>query len=145
MPRTKGSVNVAANVCGERVRIALMEARPAGLTLKQLMQATGMSAHHVRKGLNYIKDTSALEHLTPLTYDARNGYRFPVNVADWIAYELGGVQTLFNRASRLITSTIAPHAAARPEDEFARNALEQINGLKAGLAMIIMAGTHRRP
>ncbi|WP_207944398.1 hypothetical protein [Actinomadura rubrisoli] len=42
---------VPANVCGERVRVTLMEARPAGLTTKQLMVATGLSEYYVRKGL----------------------------------------------------------------------------------------------
>ncbi|PZG21893.1 hypothetical protein C1J01_05295 [Nonomuraea aridisoli] len=128
-----------ASVCGEQVRITLMEARPAGLTLKQLTVATGLSAHHVRKGLNYIKDTAALEHLTPLTYTRKDGYRFPPDPADWIAYELAQLSVEFNRINRLITAVIAPHAAAHP-DKFAQLALEQISGIKAGLAMVVMAG-----
>lgn len=63
----RSSGRLSANVCGEQVRIALMEARPAGLTLAQLVIATGLSTYYVRKGLNYIKDTAALEHLTPIT------------------------------------------------------------------------------
>ncbi|WP_221461655.1 hypothetical protein, partial [Streptosporangium saharense] len=54
-----------ANVRGERVRVALIEARPAGLTLKQLAIATGMSVYYVRKGLLWIKDTGALLQTRP--------------------------------------------------------------------------------
>ncbi|XVQ15837.1 hypothetical protein ACQP1W_25970 [Spirillospora sp. CA-255316] len=34
----------------------------AGLSTKQLMVATGMSAYYVRKGLLWIKETAALQH-----------------------------------------------------------------------------------
>jgi hypothetical protein len=142
--RSSGRRGLSANVCGEQVRIALMEARPAGLSLDQLVIATGLSPYYVRKGLNYIKDTAALEHLTPLTWTRQDGYRFPVHVEDWITYELGQVESLFNRMSRIITSTIAPHAAAHPDDDFAQLALEHVSGMKAGLAMIAMAGAARR-
>ncbi|WP_207943668.1 hypothetical protein [Actinomadura sp. KC345] len=124
--------------------VALMEARPAGLALKQLMVATGLSAHHVRKGLNHIKDVAALEHLTPLTYTRKDGYQFPVNPADWITHEIAVLSSEFNRISRIITATIAPHAAARPEDGFAQLALEHVSGMKAGLAMAPMLGAQEQ-
>jgi hypothetical protein len=55
------------NVCGERVRMALMEARPAGL-----------SPYQVRKGILWIKEVAAREHVTPLIYTPKGGYRFPL-------------------------------------------------------------------
>ncbi|MEV4064683.1 hypothetical protein [Nonomuraea dietziae] len=67
---------IPVNVCGEQVRITLMEARPAALTTRQLMIATGLSAYYVRKGLQWVKDKAALEHLTPLTWTPKKGYRF---------------------------------------------------------------------
>jgi hypothetical protein len=42
---------LAAAVCGEQVRLALVEARPAGLHLRQLVPATGLTVHQVRKGI----------------------------------------------------------------------------------------------
>jgi hypothetical protein len=143
-PKSGSASRLEANVSGEQVRMALMEARPAGLTFKQLVLATDLSAYHVRKGINYIKDTAALEHLTPLTWNQRDGYRFPLNIEDWVGYELRQLDTLFLRVGRLINSTLAPHAAAHPEDDFARLALDQLNGLKSGVAMVVLAGTHRR-
>jgi hypothetical protein len=82
MPAPKGSADgerqprLPASVCGERVRVALMEARPAGFSTKQLMVATGLSAYDVRKGLLWIKETAALQHLTPLIWSPKEGYRF---------------------------------------------------------------------
>lgn len=67
-----------------------------------------------------------------------------MNVQDWIDYELRRMEMIFNRLERFITSTLAPHAGAEPSDDFARLALEQMNGLKSGIAMIVLAGSHRR-
>ncbi|PRX18433.1 hypothetical protein CLV67_113270 [Actinoplanes italicus] len=41
---------VPANVSGDLVRVALMEARPAGLTTRQLITATELSAYQVQSG-----------------------------------------------------------------------------------------------
>ncbi|MFC5821315.1 hypothetical protein [Nonomuraea harbinensis] len=38
--------------------MALMEARPAGLTTRQLVAATGMSPYQVRKGILWIKEVA---------------------------------------------------------------------------------------
>ncbi|WP_223168222.1 hypothetical protein [Nonomuraea sp. SYSU D8015] len=126
-----------ANVCGERVRVALMEARPAGLTLKQLAIATGMSVYYVRKGLLWIKDTAAMEQLTPLTWTAKEGFRFPPDPADWIAYERRQFHTELTRITRLITATIAPHASARPGDKAARIMLAQLEGVRATFESLV--------
>ncbi|MFI6393967.1 hypothetical protein ACIBHY_07245 [Nonomuraea sp. NPDC050547] len=72
----RGQVRLPKNVCGERVRMALVEARPAGL-----------SPYQVLKGILWIKEVAAREHLTPLIYTVRDGYRFPTDPADWISYE----------------------------------------------------------
>ncbi|MFI0425150.1 hypothetical protein [Spongiactinospora sp. 9N601] len=111
MPR-----GLAANVCGGQVRLALLEARPAGLTARQLVAATGLSIGHVRKGVTYVREVAAMAHLTPLIWTHRDGYRFSSDLDDWIAYERSRLRTELTRISRLLSATIAPHAAARPEE-----------------------------
>jgi DNA-binding IclR family transcriptional regulator len=59
MPR-----RAAGTVKAERVRLALLEARPGSLTIQQLCTATGLSASQVRGGLTEIKEHAAMEHLT---------------------------------------------------------------------------------
>ncbi|WP_084960378.1 hypothetical protein [Thermoactinospora rubra] len=57
---TMPSRGLAANVGGEQVRLALPEARPARLTARQLAAATGLSLYHVRKGILYTREVSAM-------------------------------------------------------------------------------------
>ena len=50
---------VPANVSGDLVRVALMEARPAGLTTRQLVVATELSAYQVQSGLRLLREILA--------------------------------------------------------------------------------------
>ncbi|MFI7443198.1 hypothetical protein [Nonomuraea indica] len=143
-PRRSGGRALSEMVCGDRVYSALIEARPAGLTFKQLIKATQMSAHHTRKGLNYVKDVLALERKTPLTWTRKDGFRLPDNPADWIAFEVDGLSAELNRITRITKQVFAPHAAARPDDAFAELALDYISGMKAGLTGIIATGKGQR-
>ncbi|MFI0451904.1 hypothetical protein [Actinomadura sp. 6N118] len=124
------------NVCGERVRIALVEARPAGLSLKQLVAATGLSPYQVRKGILWIKETAATEHLTPLIWTPRDGYRFPTDPADWIAYERAQFKASLTRVGRLLSGTIAPHALRYPDDRWAKFVLAQTTSMASTLDML---------
>ena len=127
---------VSAVVCGEAVWSALMEARPAGLTLAQLALATRLGHSQVRRGLLHIKEIAALEHETPLTWSQQGGYQLSGESEDWIRYERAQFRMELTRISRLLSGTIAPHAAARPEDEFARLLLDQLGGVKASLTLL---------
>jgi hypothetical protein len=131
-----GRERVPANVCGEKVRIALMEARPAGLTLRQLVSATRLSAYQVRKGILWIKEVAATEHLTPITYTAKDGYRFPTESADWTLYERSQFAAALTRISRLLSGTIAPHALKFPDDRWAQFVLSQVSSMVALLDML---------
>src|SRR5690242_15625204 len=101
---------IARNVKAERVRLALLEARPGGLTIQQLCTATGLTLSQVRGGLTEIRDHAAMEHLTPLTWSPRTGHCFSQEPADWIAYERAQVHTGLTRFVRLIRGTADPHA-----------------------------------
>jgi integrase len=73
MARSGG--RLAANVCADRVLLALREARPAGLSTAQLVAATGMTLYQVRKGLLYVRETAAMANLEPLTWTRGEGWK----------------------------------------------------------------------
>ncbi|WP_413804518.1 SDR family oxidoreductase [Streptomyces sp. OE57] len=59
------------------VRVALMEARPAGLHTRQLVAATRLTKWQVTRGIRHLRDVGAAEHLTPIIWHRRHGYMFP--------------------------------------------------------------------
>lgn len=124
------------HVTGERVRIALAEARPAGLTTAQLVAATQLSPAQIHRGIMWIRDIAATEHLTPLTWNRCEGYRFSEDPDDWIVYEAAQLHAELTRIGRLITGCLAPHARRIPDDQWIRAVLEQITGVRAGLTMV---------
>src|ERR1700756_462226 len=128
MPR-----RIAGNVKAERVRLALLEARPGGLTIQQLCTATGLSVTQVRGGLTEIKEHAAMEHLTPLTWSRNAGYCFSWEPSDWIAYERAQVHNGLTRFVRLIKGTAYPHAQLEPEDDWIRLVFDQLIGVRAML------------
>ncbi|GAA1564176.1 hypothetical protein GCM10009678_54090 [Actinomadura kijaniata] len=127
---------LAANVCGDRVLMALREARPAGLSTAQLVAATGMTLYQVRKGLLYIRETAAMANLEPLTWTRGDGWRLASDPAEWVAYTAAVCHQMLVRTRRLITSTAAPAVAARPDDEDAQTMLDLLTGVKAGLSQL---------
>jgi hypothetical protein len=94
--------------------------------------AANVCGDQVRKGILYIREVSAMAHLTPLTWTADDGYRFSSRPDDWIAYERSRMRHELTRISRLLSATVAPHAAARPEEEWVNLVLALLN--KAGTA-----------
>ncbi len=134
------SRGLAANVCGDQVRLALLEARPAGLTAQQLVAATGLSLYQVRKGILYIREVSAMANLTPLIWTYAGGYAFASTPVDWIAYERARLRTELTRISRFLSATVAPHAALTPEDEWIKLVLGQLNVVQTALNLVNKAG-----
>lgn len=124
---------IAGNVKAERVRLALIEARPGGLTFGQLCTATGLTASQVRGGLTEIKEHAAMEHLTPLTWSHGTGYCFSREPSDWIAYERAQVHMGLTRFVRLIKGTAYPHAQLHPDDDWIRLVFDQLIGVRAML------------
>ncbi|WP_025088300.1 hypothetical protein [Mycobacteroides abscessus] len=127
------SHRIARNVKAERVRLALLEARPGGLTTQQLCTTTGLTASQVRTGLTEIKEHAAIEHLTPLTWSYRDGYCFSREPSDWIAYERAQVHSGLTRFVRLIKGTAYPHAQLEPDDDWIRLVCDQLIGVRAML------------
>lgn len=121
---------------GDLVRVALMEARPAGLQTKQLVAATRLSPSQVARGVRHLRDVGASEHLTPIIWRRRDGYLFSEEPADWIEYEKKQFRLVLGRLTRLITGTLDPHLARHPDDEWAQLASAQLTGVRATLAQL---------
>ena len=134
---------VSSVVCGEAVWSALAEARPSGLTLAQLTLATRLGVSQVRRGILYIREISALQNASPLTWAHRGGYALSVDPEDWIRYERAQFRAELTRVSRLLSGTVAPHLAARPSDEYAQLLMDQLTGMKAQLTTLSMLGASK--
>ncbi|MFJ4634054.1 transposase [Streptomyces sp. NPDC088847] len=93
---------------GDLVRVALMEARPAGLQSRQLAAATRLTPSQVARGVRHLRDVGAAEHLTPIIWRPRDGYLFSDEPAEWIEYEKKQFQLVLGRLTRLITGTLDP-------------------------------------
>jgi hypothetical protein len=130
------SHRIARNVKAERVRLALLEARPGGLTSQQLRAATGLTISQVRGGLTEIREHAAMEHLTPLTWSRNTGHCFSQEPADWIAYERAQIHTGLTRFARLVKGTAYRHAQIEPDDDWIRLVLDQLIGVRAMLEAI---------
>ncbi|MFH8562042.1 hypothetical protein [Streptomyces sp. NPDC017988] len=121
---------------GDLVRVALIEARPAGLQTKQLVVATRLTPSQVARGVRHLRDVGAAEHLTPLIWRRKDGYLFSDEPSDWIAYEKKQFKLVLGRLTRLIPGTLDPHLARHPEDEWAQVAVAQLTGVRATLAQL---------
>lgn len=75
MPRRREAWPLAEHY-GDLVRVALMEARPAGLHTYQLMSATRLTNSQVGRGIRHVRDVVAAEQLTPVTWTRKEGYMF---------------------------------------------------------------------
>ncbi|MER5796262.1 hypothetical protein [Streptomyces sp. NPDC001980] len=104
---------------GDLVRVALMEARPAGLSTVQLVAATRLKKSQVQRGVRHLRDVGAAENLTRVIWRRKDGYLFSDDPADWIEYE-----------KKQLAQVLGPHpddhGHARPhlarcsDDEWAR-------------------------
>ncbi|MER5324942.1 hypothetical protein [Streptosporangium roseum] len=79
-------------------------------------------------------------HLTPLIWTFKDGYMSSADPTDWIAYERSLFRTEFTCISRLIASTVAPHAAARPDDRFVQYILTQLRSIESTLDLLAGGG-----
>ncbi|MET9387885.1 hypothetical protein ABZY09_44580 [Streptomyces sp. NPDC002928] len=61
---------------GDLVRVALMEARPAGLHTVQLVAAARLKKSQAQRGIRHLRDVGAAENLTPIIWRRKDGYMF---------------------------------------------------------------------
>ncbi|MEU9028945.1 hypothetical protein AB0D46_15720 [Streptomyces sp. NPDC048383] len=134
--RIRGAATPLSVHYGDLVRVALMEARPAGLQTRQLVAATRLTPSQVARGVRHLRDVGAAEHLTPIIWRRRDGYLFSDEPADWIEYEKQQFRQILGRLTRMITGTLDPHLARYPDDEWAQLASAQLTGVRATLAQL---------
>lgn len=89
---------VPAHVHAEAILSALQEARPAGLTITQLMSATERTRAQVHTGLAHLRKVAAARGLPPVTWDGKWGYRLLDDAPEvWIGYERAFFDTVHHR------------------------------------------------
>lgn len=123
------STRMTRAAAGELVRQALMQARPAGLNKKQLTEHTELSINQVTNGITWIREIAASEHLTPLTYTRRDGYRFSQDPDDWIDFERATMLRQLTSIRRTLTGVADPHVQLIPDDPMAGWMNAQFNSL----------------
>lgn len=99
--------SLSVHVHGEAVRKALQEARPVGLTLKQLCQVTRRSPTQAWTGLQLLRKVAVKEGPPPVTFNRRDGFRLSENSDGWIAYE----RTIFKTELHRINQSRNFHSA----------------------------------
>ncbi|MFE2708276.1 hypothetical protein ACFXI6_53350 [Streptomyces mirabilis] len=127
MPRRREARPLAEHY-GDLVRVALMEARPAGLHTYQLMAATRLTRSQVGRGIRHVRDVVAAENLTPITWTRRDGFMFSDDKRQF--------RHILGPLTRVITGTLDPHLARYPDDEWAQLATAQLTGVRATLAQL---------
>lgn len=127
---------LAEVTCGETVYTALMEARPAGLTMRQLQLATGMSRYYVRKGLLFIRETLALARSTPLTFSLQERWLLGPEAEDCLDFVYLRSRHLLNATRLVMSCTLVPFAALYPEDATVQLIAQQFTALQATLTLI---------
>ncbi|MFI2242298.1 DUF6192 family protein [Streptomyces chrestomyceticus] len=133
MPRRAGQ---PAHVHAEAVRKALEEARPAGVSLKQLMRTTKRSRAQVGVGIRYLRKFAIRDGLPPVTYSRKDGFQLSEDPEVWIAYERAVRKIELRRITNFIAAAVGPHAIKLPKDEWARPVLDQLGGVKATLEVL---------
>ncbi|MGW6360129.1 RacP protein [Streptomyces sp. NPDC055092] len=135
MPRSRHRGD-AAREHAEAIWRALMQARPAGLHMPQLMRATELTRSQVHSGMAMMRDTIPKKGRPPVIYTRADGYQFTADPNELETYETARVHVLLAEVRRLITGTIAPRAALDPQDKRVRHIVAQLNSVKSTLDLI---------
>ncbi|MEU6313801.1 RacP protein [Streptomyces sp. NPDC047014] len=139
MPRASRKKGDAARRHADTIRFVLFEARPAGLDFAQLVRAADLSPCQVRAGLGALKDEAASKGWPPLIWTRPDGYQLGAERAALEAYERAVVSEKLTQFRRFITGTVAPHAAAHPNDKWVKHIVAQLNSIESTLDLIANA------
>ncbi|MFF5522617.1 RacP protein [Streptomyces coeruleorubidus] len=136
MPRASRRRGDAARRHADTLRFVLFEARPAGLEFPQLVRASDLSPSQVRSGLAALKDQAAEKGWPPLTWNRATGYQLGAERTVLEVYERAVVREKLTEFRRFITGTVAPHAAAHPNDKWVKHIVAQLNSIESTLDLI---------
>lgn len=139
MPRASRRRGATAERHADTVRFVLFEARPAGLVFDQLVRASELTPSQVRSGLTCLRDIIAERGWPPLIWTRSEGYQFCSDPVQLQAYELAVIREKLTEIRRLITGTIAPHAALDPKSKWVRHLTAQVNSVESTLELIASA------
>ncbi|MFE2325340.1 RacP protein [Streptomyces sp. NPDC059385] len=139
MPRASRRRGQAAERHADTLRFILFEARPAGLLFHQIVAASELSPSQVRAGLACLRDIIAANNWPPLIWTRENGYQLGAERAALEAYERAVINEKRTAFRRLITGTVAPHAAAHPGDKWVKHIVAQLNSIESTLDLIATA------
>ncbi|MFF8029337.1 RacP protein [Streptomyces sp. NPDC007896] len=128
---------VPAHVHAEAILGALREARPAGLTITQLMSATERTRAQVHTGLAHLRKVAVAKGLPPVTWDTRWGYRMLDDAPEvWTGYEWAFFETVHHRVANFIAGTLLPHQKKTPEDPCIRTVMAQLGAIEPTLQLL---------
>lgn len=128
---------VPAHVHAETILSALLEARPAGLTIVQLMAATERTRSQIHTGLRHLRQIAAARGLPPVTWDRTWGYRMLDDAPEvWIGYERAFLETEHHRIAHFIAGTLVPHQKKTPDDPYIRTVMAQIGAVESTLQLL---------
>ncbi|MFJ3804702.1 RacP protein [Streptomyces sp. NPDC090088] len=125
----------AAERHAELLRIALMEAAPAGLPLRRLMGACELSEYQTRSGLTAMRDLCAERGWPPLIWTRQDGYHFCASEDELEAWERVWISEKLTQFRRMITGTLAPHLALFQKSRWAKYLNTQITAVESSLDM----------
>ena len=100
------------------------------------MRASELSVHQTRAGLAALRDQIAAKGWPPLTWTREDGYRLGADKNELEAYERRVIKVKLTEIRRLITGTVAPHAAAHPGDRWVKHIVAQLNSVESTLDLI---------
>ncbi|GGZ69702.1 hypothetical protein GCM10010371_31930 [Streptomyces subrutilus] len=128
---------VPAHVHAEAILSALLEARPAGLTVLQLMTATERTRAQVHTGLAHLRQVSAAKGLAPVTWDKRWGYRMLDDAPEvWTGYERVFFESVHHRVANFIAGILLPHQKKKPDDPYIRTVMAQMGAIESTLHLL---------
>jgi hypothetical protein len=120
-------VSVPAHVHAEAILSALQEARPAGLTVTQLMAAT--------------ERTRAGPHRARAPAPGRRRARSAACDLDdapevWIGYERAFFHAVHHRVANFIAGILLPHQTKTPDDPSIRTVMAQMGAIESTLQLL---------
>jgi hypothetical protein len=128
---------VPAHVHAEAILSALQEARPAGLTVAQLMAATERTRAQIHTGLAHLRQVAAARGLPPVTWDRKWGYRLLDDAPEvWIRYERAFFGTVHHRVANFIAGILLPHQTKTPDDPYIRTVMAQMGAIESTLQLL---------
>ncbi|MFD9392081.1 hypothetical protein ACFWBB_15560 [Streptomyces sp. NPDC060000] len=123
----------------------MQEARPAGLTVTQLMAATERTRAQIHTGLAHLRQVAAARGLPPVTWDRKWGYRLLDDAPEvWIGYERAFFGTVHHRVANFIAGILLPHQTKTPHDPYIRTVMAQMGAIWVFITLMSRLARPRR-